>query len=463
MKQKPSLIERLEKEEKNYQRIISDIETKIQRTEEQIEKVYITTRDKVAEETLKKIGLYDRIENKEEGIEEELLDKLKELPLEERLLTAEYLDSKSVIIGGCGSFGYFKEPSTCSSCVQGRTTLSRLELKGLAKYIGDRQYVIPKEEFLKAAEKYGVKEEMERLERELENYKANLETLKKKRIRTKKLIRAYKFLGDNHEEVASKYPDFVEWLITLEQGRDNITFAKFDLEKRVGVAIVDTWNYYGSGGCEYGNYVKVWRDGKTFSKYYKYRDPYDAKKDAWHLRFGAVEIKEVTDSNVVIELISDRTQYKLEEVVELPRNKNYRPKNINFNLTMDLENKLERIDEELLKRHTHEHAMMPAYILYRFKQGVMPTSGEETIPYLKPEIIDKYIDPESKKAAVIIKEQIDHDAGFGIQFRWVGYVIEGLDTEKPKIREVWSDNAYELHLIKGKRIEKKARDLLGKE
>jgi hypothetical protein len=78
------------------------------------------------------------------------------------------------------------------------------------------------------------------------------------------------------------------------------------------------------------------------------------------------------------------------------------------------------------------------------------------VPYERPQIVDEYVDEEQGIGAIIIKSQIDHDAGFGKQYRWEGYVVD----KNGNIKSVWSDNAYELELRKGKRIEMKAVELL---
>ena len=68
-------------------------------------------------------------------------------------------------------------------------------------------------------------------------------------------------------------------------------------------------------------------------------------------------------------------------------------------------------------------------------------------PYDKAEIVDKYVDIEWWTACIVIKTQIDANAGSGKQFQWLKYVIT------PK----WStlvdiDQAYQSEMEAGKHI-----------
>lgn len=101
---------------------------------------------------------------------------------------------------------------------------------------------------------------------------------------------------------------------------------------------------------------------------------------------------------------------------------------------------------------------MPMYVsLYGF-EGTLPqgTDTGQMVPYEKPEIIDRYVDIKKGIAAFVLKAQIDHGAGRGKQYEWVGYVIEKDGTIKPVDREC----AYQLDLKDGKQIRMKARDLI---
>ena len=69
------------------------------------------------------------------------VEHLKDLAKDQRLLAAEYLVSLRLETGGCGgSFGWFKRPSSCGSCVEGGQLFDALDLWDYLHYRGDRQY-----------------------------------------------------------------------------------------------------------------------------------------------------------------------------------------------------------------------------------------------------------------------------------------------------------------------------------
>jgi len=118
----------------------------------------------------------------------------------------------------------------------------------------------------------------------------------------------------------------------------------------------------------------------------------------------------------------------------------------------------DRIREKLVEDSFLSNAIMPDYINYEFFEGTLPsgTITGKMVPYERPRVVEEYVDETQGVAAVIIKSQIDHDAGRGKQYKWEGYIID----KNGNSRSVWSDNAYELDMRRGKRIEMKATDLL---
>jgi hypothetical protein len=103
------------------------------------------------------------------------------------------------------------------------------------------------------------------------------------------------------------------------------------------------------------------------------------------------------------------------------------------------------------------NAQMPNYIRYEFSARA-PEGADMNmlVPYDHPRLVDEYVDEENGVAAIIIKSQIDHKSGRGKQFKWEGFVVD----KSGKMESVWLDNAYELALRQGKKIEMKASDLI---
>jgi len=258
--------------------------------------------------------------------------------------------------------------------------------------------------------------------------------------------------GKNYLEVEEKMPEFFDELMN-----DSGKFIDIDTENNIGVILRDESHYYGSGGCEYGVNVVVMRDGKTDSIYFKWRDPYNPKKDNRNWYFDEAEIIDFNDEEVEVTLNSGT--HKTKFTFSLPKQEKI---NLENRLTKEEQKAwmegLNKEKERLLDAHYRENAIMPDYIDYRFHEGVIPnefTRGR-MVGYEKPTVVDKLFDKRKGLGAIVIKAQIDHCAGFGKQYEWVGYVF----NEKGESEQVFRDCAYELELRKGKRIEVKARELI---
>jgi len=258
-----------------------------------------------------------------------------------------------------------------------------------------------------------------------------------------------------------KIENLMPWVIKFV-GKENPTFVKVEAEKGVVAMLSDEWYYYGTGGCEYGVRATVMRDnpGNKESKYYKYRDPYDPRKDDWRYRFEEIEIVKIDEETVKVKLSKPSEKFEIEESFNVKKSKKpERREVLSEEEQRAWKANYDKIKEKLVEESYLPNAMMPDYINYRFYEGPSLPPGAGTgrmVPYERPQIVDEYVDEEQGVGAIIIKSQIDHDAGFGKQYRWEGYVVD----KNGNIKSVWSDNAYELELRKGKRIEMKAADLL---
>ncbi len=116
--------------------------------------------------------------------------------------------------------------------------------------------------------------------------------------------------------------------------------------------------------------------------------------------------------------------------------------------------------KELLKS-SYINAQMPDYIPFKFFEGGLPVGSMSmkigtTIPYIKPQIVDEFVNHNKHKAIVIIKSQIDHNASRGMQFKWEGFLIDSEGNSKV----VWQDNAYVAELKTGKTIDYDVMELI---
>jgi hypothetical protein len=388
----------------------------------------------------------------------------------EKIVAAYYLSDIGAIIGGCSGFGYHKDPSTCGRCVSGQKTAAKLDIERYYEYLGDREYRIPEKTKIASLEEVlGIKIDVEikklkmndeELKRELEKLDNEIKELKEK----KSAYWALSESGVDYERVEKEMPEFFDEIININnRNRTEVNFATVDLENNVGIALANSWNYYGSGGCEYGVTVIVFRDGNTKEEYFKYRDPYDPKRDNWSYAFEEAEIIKITNTQVKIRLKSNREgPFSIERTFELPKSQKSQNKSevvLTKEEQEEFKKRCEEIEKELLKQHERPNAMMPDYINMWGMSGSIPSfpgmiTGQ-MVPYDRPEVIDRYIDIKTGKAAIVIKAQIDHCAGWGKQYAWIGYIID-----RTGAKQVYYETAYQLQIKQGKRVEIKAKNLL---
>jgi len=253
--------------------------------------------------------------------------------------------------------------------------------------------------------------------------------------------------------------DLMPWVIKFV-GKENPAFVKVKPRDGVVVMLNNESHYYGSGGCEYGVTASIIRNepSNKDSKYYKWRDPYDQRKDDRRFYFDRIEILKVEKDSVEIKLINPSE--KFEKTLTLNVKEIEKPK-AKEALTEEEQKTWKRnyngIREKLVEDSFLSNAIMPDYINYEFFEGTLPsvTSTGRMVSYERPRVVEEYVDETQGVAAVIIKSQIDHAAGRGKQYKWEGYIID----KNGNSRSVWSDNAYELYMRQGKRIEMKAADL----
>lgn len=264
------------------------------------------------------------------------------------------------------------------------------------------------------------------------------------------------------EKIEKEMPDFIKQIKNggSDGGKQNVIYATADPKQNVGVMLIDGWEYYGSGGSEYGVTVKILRDGNEVEEYFKYRDPYSAEKDDKSLSFECAKIMKITKDSVKLELTprDKKTYGSTIKTFSIKQDKAGR----NLETLTEKDQKqfkkmYSQTKEELLEKSYFSTATMPDYINFTFFTGTLPqgaTTGKR-VPYDKPEVVSEYVDEKTGIGALVIKSQIDFQAGEGKQFAWRGYVI----NSKGKTTEKYYDCAYELQLKNGKRMDIKAKDL----
>ena len=221
---------------------------------------------------------------------------------------------------------------------------------------------------------------------------------------------------------------------------------------------MDRWWDSGSAGCEYGINAVVFRDGKTKSQYFKYRDAYSSSGDAWHLRFKTAEIEKIHKTNLTVKLKSNDYEYSVSFDLAQKKQKKVKP-SLDKKAQKEYLKHFEEEKVRLLKQHYKENALMADYISMWGVEGVTFSRGAgpsgRLVPYQESTIADEVVRADQGIGVVIVKAQIDHSASRGKQFEWVAYKITPQKTES-----LSRDCAYQYDMKHGKKIDMKASEML---
>lgn len=260
--------------------------------------------------------------------------------------------------------------------------------------------------------------------------------------------------GYDVEAIEQQAPEMIQYIVRAKRSK-SITDVKVDLESKT-LALLLNYSYHsGSGGCEYGKTLEVHRGHSSTSKNFVYRDACSSSRDDWSLAFDKIESLEVEEDDVQIKL---KTKSVGREE-DLSFKMKYEKQGVNLS-EEEKEAFLKTYQakkEELLNIHTRDAGMMKIYVPF----DSVPEMGGKEIPYQKAETIDEFVDDAKGEATLVIKSQIDHHAGNGMQFEWVKYKISTLggdriNTDMIITEMIDRDCAYESELKRGKEIKMKA-------
>jgi hypothetical protein len=378
-------------------------------------------------------------------------EKMKELPLNKRVVILDKLFSDGYLGDACGGFGSYKSPTTCGGCHAGKSMVYQYDVEDAVSFVGDRQYEIKKETLdsmkSEVAEELGIVVEALKTENVTKgvDLAIKVEELKEDITLLTSLDKP-DMAVEEADGILENYAGMKGFL------KDKTpSYKTIDLEKGIAVTLEEK-SYYPGGGCgmQYSVLVSVYRDGQEQSQKYIYRDAYSASKDDWSLNFQTAEIKEVTPDAVTVKLSSSSK---------------------NKTVTFDLEAKVDAevaalSSEEQRAYKTHYGKVVEELIIGNTRtQGIAPvyhdledrTGGVHNTYYDTAEVVDEYVRADKGEGVVVIKTQIDSKAGGGKQFGWTAYKITMDETEM-----IARDNAYQLGLKQGKEIHMEAQELLNK-
>ncbi|MGM5488090.1 MAG: hypothetical protein ACQESG_04030 [Nanobdellota archaeon] len=362
-----------------------------------------------------------------------VMDKVKALDENGKLIVGRYLHNQG-FLEGCQTFGTFKDPTSCSGCRKAKNNLERLDLKPLAEYRGERTYQIPDQAFddaLRAFDETGFTQREQKQAYLADLIKETHDELMDHKKKRDALNHLEPELADRTLELME---EFLDRLSMVGTGGINtsLTYMTTKPEDNVGVTLTDKTYYPGAGGCEYGVLVSVFRDGNIQKKYFKYQDSRSRALDNKAYNLKKARITDVSTDSVSLELEGPQGNI-FQETFQMQEKKE--PGEICTRIDREEQKRFQeyfnREKQRLLNEH-HRDRSMPDYVYLQASgiQGTVPPgvgAGTE-VPYTKPSVIDEYVEPGM--GVLVLKSQIDHCAGHGMQFEWVAYKISTTETQQ---------------------------------
>jgi len=381
------------------------------------------------------------LHSEDRGMMQENIDKIfsrmLELPEDERLLVANFL-YHSGIISGCSGFGSYKSPTTCGGCHEGRKNVAALKLDHLVKFMGDRQYRIPREVFQQALSRVSLKYQssLNQINAEIEKLDSELKKIREKLGSLKKEKELWQKLADTTDSISPSSTLF-DFLLNFSKYIEEVKVVEPD------IAVIQTsrseWG--GSGGIGYFDQITVYFYGQTEMEEWQWRDRYSASRDRWDLRIhgiGQVKIEADDIVEVRVELINNKygnrwAIFHFEKVEQKDK-----PAQLSDEQQEKFKDQVEAEIEKIMARLNESWNLKPK-MLASYPAGItMPRGTPAYVPYRAPHLKEKIVRADIGIAAWVTEEQIDHRESTP-QMRYELYVMKF--GKNPRV--VLEDHSYE--------------------
>ena len=394
---------------------------------------------------------------------EDMDEKFLALSEDMRILIAIYRSKIKKYWYSCGWwFWYYKTPSTCGGCVSWRENMEKANLDHLAKYIGERQYQVPKERieaaksgFLKEVS-WNVENPTESLQKIIKFYTSKVKDCEEK-IQNQKAMNAIK--GNNKELTDEIILDAIPWFVWHIADQKYASHIQVDIPNKVAAYIQWTSRDSKSAWMEYGNYVAVRYDEKRKDVHVVYRDAYNASRDDRSLCFSALEIKniETKDDRILVTVQASSDKNARTYTFDFPlakQEKTWLSKEEQEKFAETFETAKQKILLEQNKRY--DGRQMPVYCLPpEMTYDNMPSWD---VPYIKPTISSEYMDKQNGIWVVVIYKQIDHTAGRKRQLAREWWLIK----QDGSYDRVEYENMRDAERLQGKQIKMVAQEIAQK-
>lgn len=327
-------------------------------------------------------------------------------------------------------YTHFNSPTCGPYYISSEENFKMLGIVNLFRGKWDRSYSLPEGRFDQAMNNILPPEELQifiAAEKQIKDIESNYALFLESRERQKKIMDTLSVVKDiSKKDLLAHMPAFIEHLIHVDSAQS----IQIDIANKLATYIRGYSDYNGSWGSEYGLYITAWYNGELQEKKVVYRDRYDSKRDDRGLCFKTLKVisadKSADWTKIIIKLLgkSDTKErsyeftFDVNEEVNTPKLNATQQKEFTKTYETAKQSLMHEQGEDFQRRGVRT---MPVYCL----PAEMCYNGmsSENVPYEAPRIVSEHMDPTQWRWALIIRTQIDHNAGHKRQFEREGYVI----------------------------------------
>lgn len=376
---------------------------------------------------------------------------------EEKLIIAEYLWSKQIILIDMHQydakrwhsitvgFYYTDFANEMDKVHEIQINLRKLWLEEYVGFVWDSCYRIDNNFYASAREKVKkenasdmenwYQEKFNKLTKERENLERKLEKIEERKSAVEKY-------GLPEKDAISLY----QWREKLEWIHDEV----YDKENNVCVVLHEYSDYSGSGGSEYGTVISIKRGKNTTKKSFKYRDRYDYRNDIPGHEYRKIESIKVGWDKVEVTVSSGKftDTYEFNIAYQEPKKIIDRK---------EFEESIKKIEKQLIEENTKDLRYLASHD-FELRKTPWAFSApfwadlETELPYKKAEVIYENLDPENWVAHITIKKHNDASWAQGLEFSLVKYVVTPKWAKKLDEYSYWQ-YALDTESVKKKIVE----------
>jgi len=392
-----------------------------------------------------------------DGLIEKIFEWINNLTDEEKLIVAEYLWTKQIILVSICQY----ECQWGSSCSVGfcyndfedemykyyevKKNIGKLWLDKRHKFVWNSCWRIDdnfyanvrkqvSDEVMSEWYKVG-KLEFEKLNKEKQKLKKILEDLQERKCAVKKY-------GFPEKEAISLY----QWCEDLEWVKDEV----YDKENQTYVVLNEYTIPYSAAGCEYWREINIKRGDNTTKKRFKYRDAYDY--DYKNPRHEYTKIESIRVDWNKVEVTVSSGKYKDVYTFDIAYKED--KKTLSSVGKKEFEESIRSMEESLIIENTKDQKYLASYnFALRKVPGAFGNNWmnlETELSYDKAKVVYENIIPEKWEAHVTILTQTDASWDMWRQFALIRYIVTSEWATKVDDYYYWELNQIEWNVDKEK-------------